>query len=102
MCLVGSIHHILRAVLHLKTLFRYKYWTSDYSFPKARGNRVQCFSYANCLSAFARITGNPCKCKDHLDCITCRGVSKRSHTFIIVIMQIRTFSLNLGTSNKEF
>ena len=29
-------------------------------------------------------------------------VSKRSRTFITVITQIRTFSLNLGTSNKNF
>ena len=27
---------------------------------------------------------------------------KRSHTFITVIMQIRTFSLSLGTSNNNF
>ena len=29
-------------------------------------------------------------------------VNKRSRTFITVITQIRTFSLNLGTSNKNF
>ena len=29
-------------------------------------------------------------------------VSKRPRTFIIVITQIITFSLNLGTSNKNF
>ena len=34
--------------------------------------------------------------------ITCKSVSKRSHTFITLIMQIRTFSLNSGTSNKNF
>ena len=34
--------------------------------------------------------------------ITYKSVSKRSRTFITVIMQIRTFSLNLGTSNKNF
>ena len=28
-------------------------------------------------------------------------MSKRSRTFITVITQIRTFSLNLGTSNKN-
>ena len=31
-----------------------------------------------------------------------KGVSKRSRTFIAAITQIRTFSLNLGTSNKNF
>ena len=34
--------------------------------------------------------------------ITRESVSKRSCTFIAVITQIRTFSLNLGTSNKSF
>ena len=34
--------------------------------------------------------------------ITYKSVSKRSCTFITVIKQIRTFSLNLGTSNKNF
>ena len=29
-------------------------------------------------------------------------MSKGSRTFIKVIMQIKTFSLNLGTSNKNF
>ena len=29
-------------------------------------------------------------------------MSKRSHTFTTVVTQIITFSLNLGTSNKEF
>ena len=33
---------------------------------------------------------------------TCERVSKRSATFITVITQIRTFSSNLGTSNKNF
>ena len=33
---------------------------------------------------------------------TCRCVSKRSCTFITVITQIRTFSVNLGTFNKNF
>ena len=44
MCLVETIHHTLRAVLHLKTLFECKYWTSDIVLRKASGNRVQCFS----------------------------------------------------------
>ena len=34
--------------------------------------------------------------------ITCKNVSKRSRTLITVITQIRTFSLNLGTSSKNF
>ena len=49
MWLVGSVHRILRLVLHLKTLFRYKYWASDCSFTNASGNRVYHFSYANRL-----------------------------------------------------
>ena len=35
-------------------------------------------------------------------CFTCKSVSKRSCTFITVITEIRTFSLNLCTSNKKF
>ena len=34
--------------------------------------------------------------------ITCKSVSKRSRTLITLITQIRTFLLNLGTSNKNF
>ena len=34
--------------------------------------------------------------------ITCKSVSKRSPTFITMMTQIRTFFLNLGTSNKNF
>ena len=34
--------------------------------------------------------------------ITCKSVRKRSPTFITVMMQIRTFFLNLGTSSKNF
>ena len=34
--------------------------------------------------------------------ITYKRVGKRSRTFIIVITQSHTFSLNLGTSNKNF
>ena len=34
--------------------------------------------------------------------ITCKSVSKRSSSFVIVITQIRTFSLNLGTFNKNY
>ena len=33
---------------------------------------------------------------------TCKSVSKRSCTFVTVITKIRTFSLNLGTSIKNF
>ena len=32
--------------------------------------------------------------------MTCKSVSKRSHTFLPVIAQIRTSSLNLGSSIK--
>ena len=34
--------------------------------------------------------------------ITYESVSKRSRTFITVITQIRTFSLKLSSSNKNF
>ena len=34
--------------------------------------------------------------------ITCKSVSKRPHTFITAITQIRTFSFNLGASKKNF
>ena len=38
--------------------------------------------------------------KQHVEVIACESVSKSSRTFITVITQIRTFSLNLGTSSK--